>query len=127
MSRPKFLLVEPSNTDEQIDEMLRRANAFCLAENSAYFLVVPGYDDDSRELYEIPEVLDLFDRLAKRGCMTVLEVNAAKDDDMRMIGAYQLWAIAKRLVSDRTIPLSRELLEQFVADLKVSNAIIGAL
>lgn len=118
-------IVEAAMTDADIDDMLRKLNQLCLYGGRPFYLTVSGFDQDARELWEIPEALVLFDRLYKAGAMSVLECNCGPEYVPLAIGAYQLWIIQHRLWTGKAgFPESLDLFDRFCEDLKISNDII---
>jgi len=70
--------------------------------NIRFVLTVDGYNDDPRDLYQIPEVIGLFKRLLNNGFISLLEystihpIMAPKNMPIPSpgLGALEVWAIA---------------------------------
>jgi hypothetical protein len=117
------LKVSANLGDKALNELLGLANAKCLKHRAAFWLVIEGFDEDPRELWDIPEAIDLIDRLVAFGFMTVLGVSV---DDFKLLGAYQIWVIHNRLMQGNAMPFTKELFTQFTSDLIKSNNLVDA-
>jgi len=92
--------------------------------SEGYAILVGGYDDDPRELYQIPEVIDLFKRVIKSGLLSVLEVSTSIGKDFAgALGALEIWA-AVALTPDT--PITPEIMQSFHHDLMISNSVLQA-
>lgn len=68
----------------------------CVAnENVPFTLFVSGYDDDPRELWEIPEVVDFFHRCIDAGVISLLPFSTmVTPNPVPGLGALEVWLMA---------------------------------
>lgn len=86
-------------TDEEIEEIISLALPDVEKENRGWVCAINGYDDDERELYTIPEAIELCKRLVKLGLISILTTSTLIEKDERPwiskhLGAIEIWAIA---------------------------------
>ena len=90
-------------SSEDLEDMLAALHPYVVKNKQGFILTVNDYDDDSRELYEIPEVIDLFDRAMNVGFFSLLEVTTSLDTDSNPfrntrapgLGAFECYLIAR--------------------------------
>lgn len=117
-----MLVVAPPMTDAEMIRFIDEADSERLAGSGCY-LTISGFDNDQRDLWDIPEALEFCDRLVAHGMLSLLEFNLPLDKYRPMAtGALQLWAWHKRLGGQ--FMFDRELFDKFIADIKRSNSIV---
>jgi hypothetical protein len=89
-------------------------------------LTISGYDDDPRELYQIPECVDFFKRLSNLGLISILEVSSSLDGVSRFngpapgIGAFEVWAFGHRKITPGK-EFHQNVMLEFFAELEKAN------
>jgi len=104
-------------TDSELIEQMRQCIEVVAETRCGFFLLISGYDFDEREVFEIPEVVDLCQRLCKIGFPSVLWPSTwlkesgdiggipRKDAAELGMGAFEVWAIAVGLIAERRSPM----------------------
>jgi hypothetical protein len=119
-------------SDRQIDTTIRLYNKPTGKGEEVVLLKIIGYDDDPRELHEIPEVSEFCKRVVNRGMLTILYPSTTfpwSPYPMKKymgLGAFELWALANGKM-DRYFNkevVSPEDVEQFLEDVATSNALV---
>ena len=59
-------------------------------------VTISGYDNDTRELWEIPEAVALCKRIIDSGLIAIMAVNFGKDRIERVWGSIDVWFVATR-------------------------------
>jgi hypothetical protein len=105
-------VLDISMTRADIEEYMRR---LFRAGHYPTFFSISGFDDDPRDLWEIPETLELFDRMWECGFVSLLQPNVPGYDEYEkgFFGALQLWAAQKRKINQ---PLDNKDMQDFVAE-----------
>ncbi len=80
------------------------------------FFTISGHDDDPRDLWEIPEALDLMKRMWEVGFVSLLRPNVPGEEGHfnGYFGAFQLWAVTHGITKSR--PMTDEDIQNFVAN-----------
>ena len=100
--------------------------------NDGCFVSFSGWHEDTRELCEIPEVVNLCQSLVKLGFITVLATSTSMPDVKEEMekrfntplpfGALEIWGIAKKIweitEEGSKMILTKEICQQFLNDLK---------
>ncbi len=119
--------IQKNETDESLRKrMIEMENI--LSKNSfktGFILTIDGYDRDSRELWEIPEVRTLTKRIVKIGLISLLDVSTTwrrnEDPIYHMtFGALEMWAISKGFLNSK-YTLSKEQYKMFYNELLDAN------
>lgn len=117
-------------TDDDIREIIRNSLPVATAKQQGFCLMIGGYDDDKRELWDIPEAVSLFKRLVSLGFISCLEVSTkieilARVSGLPGFGAFEVWAssIGKMGFSES---FSQEEMKEFLAALDRSNSVAMA-
>jgi hypothetical protein len=121
----KVVAVTTDLTDDELLEMMRSLEQQVRCTSMGFVLTVSGYDDDSRELWEIPECIQLFKKLMDMGFISVLEVSThlegiSRIEDCPGLGAFEIWSIAGGRMKGNTI-YPKSVIEEFVVELQESN------
>lgn len=95
------------------------------------YLEVGGYDHDSRELGDIPEVQSLCERLIESGLISFMHVNVVPDRNPMLWGAFDVWACAQGRIKNGVINVSKEEILAFFTDVLLpanerANAVMNA-
>jgi len=117
-------------TVDMTDEEIKGAIVQCLPRvQKASFgalLTISGYDDDPRELHEIPESIAFFKRLSDIGFISILEVSSSVDGIARIpkpspgLGAFEVWAFGNQKVTANS-EFGSSILKEFLPFLEVCN------
>jgi hypothetical protein len=116
-------------TDHEVVELMRHARKAQGDGCPSVTCCVAGYDDDPRDLGEVPEVVGPCRRLLNLGYVSFLTPFTSIPglpgfNRGASLGAYEVWAIAKGLrgrAGRREVPAAQ--LEEFWADLRGINAV----
>jgi hypothetical protein len=117
-------------TDEEIIGMMRAMKAAHEAKTvGRIVLLFHGYDDDPRELWDIPEVAVLCQRLVEMGFISYLYpgyVPGVDDPSPEALGASEVLLLAEGRMA-RTIEWTKEMVADFWEKWVNSNARADAL
>ena len=69
------ILTVRGGTAVALKRLVLRADAAARRAHQGFFLVVQGFDEDSRDLWEIEEALALMKKLVDLGCLSALAPN----------------------------------------------------
>lgn len=119
-------------TDAEIEDAMKDMCPVCQATQTGFFICIDGYENDRRELWEIPEVASFFGRLVNSGFIAFLEVSVT-EGLTRLgkeitslgypgLGALEVWMIAKKLMHAGSTDIERKEMIKFIDDLEVANA-----
>jgi hypothetical protein len=130
----KLVEIRVSTTDEELVEMMAgMAKALSSAtQRRGFVLTVGGYDDDPRELDQIPEVVNLLKRIYSTGLIAFLEGFTMIEKLTNPLyfqvgfGAFEVWHIAKYgpLTTMNSIKLDR--IKEFTEEWINHNAIASS-
>lgn len=83
-------------TDEELKECIHRMYPLCQSEAKGFTLTISGYDDDPRELWEIPEAVKFCQKLLDIGFPAVLDIGSRHDDlpGHPGFGLIEIWFVA---------------------------------
>lgn len=121
--------IQKDDTDEMLRNKMIQLESMlsCKLTNSGFLLTISGYDHDSRELWEIPEMKTLTRRLVNIGFISLLEMStqlkSMQDPDpiyRCTYGAFEVWAHSKGLLNNAYI-LNIKNYNLFLKDLKNAN------
>ncbi len=128
-----MLHIPPDITDSQIDESIKCLWDEVVEKNQGCVAAFGGYDDDERELYNIPEVAILCKRLVDRGFISLLWPSTLLSKKERpdlggFFGAFEVWAISKNMFTyEGTLDVEIKVFNDFVHKVLVqSNEICDA-
>lgn len=126
MNTMQAIIVSPSNTDADIRRVIRNSNSLAVQGSQGFLLFITGYDDDPRELWDIPECIELIDRLVAHGILAVLDFNIGAGSQPLALGGFVVWIIHKRKRDwDRRV--TKDLLDEFLVDVgRANNLLDGA-
>ncbi len=93
------VVLETSMSD---DDILQYARQIYFSGKCPTTFTISGYDDDERELWQIPEAVAFMKRMWEVGFGTILKLNlpTAKDHVRGNFGALQLWAAIRGYVNE---------------------------
>ncbi len=120
-------------TDEEIDDLTRQALSLALQQAKGCCCALAGYDFDERELYQIPEAINLCKRLCDRGFISAMHTSTLMDRDelpqlRRFFGAMEVWAIATGNLSyDGDLEIDKENFDVFLKALDRANQVSNEL
>ena len=123
------------DTNEELVEMMRQMRAARQAGVDAVICCVSGFENDPRELWQIPEVRAFFRRLVTHGFISWLDVFAGMNPDpntpevLRMgFGACEVWLISEGVdIGAADITLTATVLEDLKAVLHIANEVSDAM
>jgi hypothetical protein len=99
----------------------------CQEKGKGFCLSINGFDDDPRDLWEIPDALDFLKRLLNLGFMTVLEVSTKSEEisglafELPGFGALELWLCATERMKSGSNQIDVDSFKVFCKDLESSN------
>lgn len=109
-------------TDEELVTTARNAATQAPGPNRFVFMGVYGYDDDPRELHEIPEVRPHMRRLVDFGFISILTRSSMLPElggiggPFRAFGAFEVWAFAEGMFAGGRIEFTSADVDRFVKD-----------
>jgi hypothetical protein len=120
-------------SEAEIEEAMKDMAPVCHATKTGFFICVDGYEEDPRELWEIPEVATFFQRLVSSGFISFLEVSATAEGLTRLdkeitsigfpgFGALEVWMISKGMMHAGRTDIDRAEMKKFISDLDAANA-----
>ena len=129
--------VEVHMSDSEIRKMIISGFKTATATGEGGTIAISGYDADTRELWQIPEVLKFAKKLVSMGVLSVLTYSTYLDprwgppDDHygKPLGAFELWLMAIEQLGRGDIDSNRlmKLLDQFKVVLCDSNETAAAV
>tara|TARA_Y100000034_G_scaffold136085_2_gene210722 strand:+ start:1131 stop:1658 length:528 start_codon:yes stop_codon:yes gene_type:complete len=104
MYEPLWIRLRADMTQERIHACMKEIAPTVIRKNQGCVITVDGYDNDERELYDIPEVVDLFKRLMAEGFISLLEVSTSIEEmapegmpvPFPGLGALEVWAMSEQ-------------------------------
>jgi len=124
--------------DAEIEEAMKDMAPICHATKTGFFICVDGFENDKRELWQIPEVATYFQKLFEKGFVSFLEVSSTAEGLTRLdkditslgfpgFGALEVWMIAKHMMGNGRTDIERSEMKRFFLDLDRANAASGAV
>ncbi len=124
----KLVIVKIALTDTNkfIAETMRKMRTLRhQPRKTSIICLVDGFDDDKRELYQIPEARALFRRLVKLGLISYLEVHVTlPHSDPALshgLGALEIWSMSEGIVRSQNQEIPKETFITFFRELEKSN------
>jgi len=126
----KIIAVEANQTNEELQDMACKLSK--VVDDEGFFLTISGYDDDPRELWEIPEAIDLCQRIVKTGLVCVLETSSQIKELMPErfrdidapgpgLGAFEVWIFGEGKMKHGGVAFSRDEMKDFYNMLLEAN------
>lgn len=118
-------------SDEEIRDCIRESLPVAKAKQCGFCLSVGGYDDDPRELWQIPETKSFFKRLVSLGLISCLEVSTTAKELAKMpglpgFGALEVWMCATEKMGVGDNSVGEKEMKEFLSTLERSNSIAEA-
>lgn len=128
-SRKTLFVIDllPTHTRVDLDRFVRDLGPQVISGRIApALLTINGYNHDPRELWQIPEVRALCQRVEASGLISLLHLNL--DDRLEMVlGAWDVYALARGLVRSYRVELTPEHLTDFKRVLGESNRVVDRM
>jgi len=124
------LSLDTDMSDDEIKESIQNMIPICTIKSQGFCLSINGYDEDHRELWQIPEALGFMRRLCDFGFLSVLETSTTcpdlinkqyKVDNLPGFGALEVWMCATNRLEKGKNDIDRETMNKFHEALGVSN------
>lgn len=124
----KLVTIRAAFDNAKIRNMMRELHR--VLENgvhkTGFVLTVSGWDDDPRDVWQIPECVDLFKRLVELGFISLLEVSThAKDiaqiPDCGGLGALEIWLMSQGKVTVGDSSIDRRTMGLFMKEMDIAN------
>jgi hypothetical protein len=121
--------IQKDDTDEILkNEMIKMESMLAsILPTSGFLLSISGYEQDSRELWEIPEMKILATRLVNIGFISLLDLStimkSLKDPDplyKTSLGALEVWALSKGILNGKHL-ITKNQYQLFLEDLNNAN------
>ena len=120
--------------EEEIEEAMKDMAPICAATKTGFFICVDGYENDKRELWQIPEVASFFKMLICKGFISFLEVSSIAEGITRLdkdvtdigfpgFGALEVWMIANGKMGKGRTDIERSEIVKFLFTLNKSNEV----
>jgi hypothetical protein len=113
----------------ELRDMMRQGVEFRSAPGTWVLMIIAGYDDDPRELWDIPEVQAFCRRLIKMGMLAALDPAIEfQIDGMPKPGwgAVDVWLAAHGLIKGHRVELNEKEVARYRAALKDADATSSA-
>jgi hypothetical protein len=118
-------------TDADLVEQMRHMQEYREAGFKRVGCSIRGYDTDSRELWQIPEVVEFCKKLVRIGFIAGLDVSFTFPPNqpplpvpVAPIGSLDIWLVAKgHMKEDGTVEITVDLLDQFKKELQYLNTV----
>lgn len=113
---------------DELVQMMVELYPKAIEANQGFHLTIGGYDDDPRELYEIPEVIEFFKLLVEIGFLSTLTVSThleleGETPDRLGIGALEVWLMANGHLTKGIREIDFTKFENFMSFLNESNIV----
>jgi hypothetical protein len=122
---PQVVCLSTELTDHDLREMMRTLFSIVSQNKNGFILTISGYDDDPRELWQIPEAIKLCERLVATGLIGVLEVSTGIkelttcEDYARLgFGSFEVWMVATKQVATGSNEINRTTIRKFLGVLQ---------
>lgn len=133
-----YLVLRPDYTDLELRLLMLQANMHRkILPNPVIVCCVDGYDDDPRELHEVPEVVALCGRLFSTGLVAEIEeciythpvAEAAKGKRIPLpFCAFQVWMIREGIYpKPGKFSVTEDLCARFLAALREAQTVSGTV
>lgn len=117
----------PTLTTAELERIVQNCgDEIVSAKRSPLLLTINGYNDDPRELWEIPEVRALCQRVESSGLIGLLHVNIGERLEL-LIGAWDIYAFARGLVRSKRVVVTPDHLADFQRVLDESNRVVDRI
>lgn len=100
------IVIAPDAQEADLIEIVRTEGFAVIRRNRPFFCTITGYENDHRELWEIPEVVSLCQRIISSGLLGLLEVNVGPGRQPMLWGAMDVLACASGWYVGRVLDLS---------------------
>lgn len=118
-------------TDNEIKDCIQQMLPVCMVKEQGFCLTIGGFDEDSRELWEIPEATNFMRKLVDLGFIAALEVSTTAKDFVRKdffgvdklpgFGALEVWMCATGRMIKGHNDIDMATIRQFHAELDMAN------
>jgi hypothetical protein len=118
-----MLVVPIEITDAQLNGLIVNTTRMVLEAELPCWLIIPSFDDDPRELWEIPEVKTLCSRLVESGFISVLGILPTQSSQRGLLSGYTVWKMSLGEITDYgPYRITSEDMEEFYEVLMEANA-----
>lgn len=114
-----LIILATDMTDDELKASMVSYNTIVTATKRGAYVTVSGYDHDTRELFEIPEVVEFFQRLVQLGFISLLAIDTREAE---VLDAFHVWGIANGTINSKTAEIEKAVFEQFFREVAESNA-----
>lgn len=125
-----YLSLADDMTDAEIKECIQDMIPVCKVKKQGFCLTISGYDEDPRELWQIPSAVGFMKRLCELGLISALEVSTTSPDLLRTefkalklpgFGALEVWMCATNRMVKGSNDIDDATLKAFHRDLQLAN------
>jgi len=110
-----LILISIQTYEKEMRELIAAAAPVAAAKGGLY-VTISGYDDDPRELWEIPETRLIAERWLRAGGLGIMRADLEDDTgDHPGFSALQMWLLAQGLMNQR-VQTTTEMVKGFVDD-----------
>ena len=127
-----FWAINKNDTEEVLIEAIRDMRSVRSVNHQPHGLTISGFDDDKRELSEIPEVQELCKTLVRIGLISELylitQIETIENYEILKgaFGATEIYALSMGFLNKKGVPLMSEWWDEFKEVLFESNKICDA-
>jgi len=114
-------------TDKDIDDLIRQVMPKVLQYQQGCVCAFIGFDNDPRELFEIPEAIEFAKRLIDSGFISMLHISTLMEKEekpylAKVFGAMEVWALGTGcLTKDGDLSIGEAESKEFLAALARGN------
>ena len=117
-------------SEDEIEECMKDMAPVCWTAKTGFFVCMAGYDNDKRELWQIPEIASFFKILVRKGFISFLEVSSSAKGVTRLgeqdgtpgFGALEVWMIANGMMGNGRTDIEKSEMLAFFDVLDKANA-----
>lgn len=118
----RVISVPKDVSDKELERVIFDRLPSCMHTGKANTVMLDGYNDDDRELWDIPEAVAVLERMVSTGFISILEptshLEGIRSDHCPAmgLGAFEVWAATKNLVGVESRDISQETLRHFFTE-----------
>lgn len=115
----RIISIPKDVSNSQLERVIFDRMPACVTYGKANTVMLDGFNDDGRELWEIPEAVAILERMVSTGFISILEptshLEGIRSDHCPAmgLGAFEVWAATKNLVGVESRDISQDTLRQF--------------
>lgn len=117
-------------SDSEIKEYIQKMLPVCATNGQGFCLSISDFDEDHRELWQIPEAKSFMKRLCDLGFISILEVSTTCPDLLKEeykvnklpgFGALEVWLCGTNRMGSGHNDIDQKTMAKFIEDLNTAN------